>query len=107
MTFDEQVNRITPTEGKCLIEPWVSGGTLDNGITFSHSSDLPTVYAFVWRLPPDYAGPVCLGDMVMHPRYAYETIAEGNDDATPWKLAIMNLEDIECIIPLEELLCPD
>jgi len=109
MNFSEHVARYTPTEGKALVEPWHSGGTITGGLVASHSRDLPTVYAFVWRLPDGYVGPLFEGALVVHPRYAIEVFVSGNEPGhggvnTPWSLGIMAVDDIEAIIPLEEIL---
>lgn len=108
MTFAEHINRYTPMEGLALVEPWTSGGTITGGLVASHSRDLPVVYSFIWRLPPGYTGELFEGALVLHPRYAYETFAVGNEpgvDSSPttWTLAFMQIDDIEAIIPLEML----
>jgi hypothetical protein len=109
MTFADHVARYTPTEGKALVEPWTSGGTVKGGLVFTHSRQLPIVYSFVWRLPPGYLGELFEGALVVHPRYAFETFVSGNElgvdgSPTPWSLAIMCIDDIEALIPLEEVL---
>lgn len=109
MNFQEHVARYTPTEGKALVEPWISGGTITGGLVATHSRDLPTIYAFVWKLPAGYSGLLFEGALVVHPRYAIETFVSGNEPGyggvcTPWQLGIINLDDIEALIPLEEVL---
>ena len=109
MTFAEHIARYTPTEGKALVEPWTSGGTITGGLVAAHSRDLPTVYAFVWRLPVGYVGPLFEGAFVVHPRYAVETFTSGNEFGhggvnTPWSLGIMQIDEIEGIIDLEDLM---
>ena len=108
MTFDEAVNRYVPSRPElALMEPWVSGGTLSNGLVVSHHTDLPKVYGFIWRLHPDYEGPLNEGDFVLYPRYAYEMIAEGSglgEDGEPqrWELVAISTESIEAVIELDE-----
>jgi len=109
MTFSEHVERYTPSPGMALIEPWHAGGTLKSGIVVTHHTDLPTVFAFVWRLPVGYTGLLFPGCLIIHPRYAYETFVSGNDpgpdgNPTPWSLGIIAIDEIEAIVDLEDVL---
>jgi hypothetical protein len=110
MTFDEAINRYQPASPElALMEPWVSGGTTAGGVIVTHHTDLPRVYGFIWRLHPDYRGPLTPGDMVLFPRYGYETIAEGSslDDDGKWELTVIRLDNIEAIIRLDPDEHPD
>jgi hypothetical protein len=109
MTLDEAVNRYEPVSHIALIEPWVSGGTVQGGLVVTHSTDLPIVYGFIHRLPVGYSGPITPGDLVVYPRYAYEVFASGRDldDAgnfIPWELAVIDIDVIEAIVDLKAIL---
>jgi len=113
MTFDEAINYCYPSRPElALIEPWISGGTMPSGLLVRHHRDLPRVYGFIWRLHPEYKGPLTIGDMVLYPRYSYEVILQGSglgEDGEPqsWELAAIQTDVIEAIIPLEILQHPD
>lgn len=107
MTFEEAVATLSPAHPElAIIEPWHSGGTTKGGLVVKHSHDLPCVYGFVWRVHESYRGPVRAGQMVHFQRYQYELIAEGSalDSDGKWELAVININDIEAILPLEELM---
>lgn len=113
-TFQEHVERTTPTDGKALIELWTSGGLIGEKFVVTHSRDLPPVYAIIWRLPNGYTGELREGDFVLYPRYAYEVIASGsgaNEKGNPvsWELAIANIDILEAVLDdeVEELFRPD
>ncbi len=104
MTFPETVERYVPFDRDlALLEPWTMGGVTQSGILLSHSDDLPKVYGFIWKLHPEYLGPLTVGCMVVYPRYAYELIAEGSDvDSGKWELAIIRVSDIEAIVEFDD-----
>jgi hypothetical protein len=106
MTFTEAVARYTPYwPHMALIETWTSGGSITGGLVVSHSKDLPPVYGFIHKLHPSYVGPLEAGNMISFPRYQYETIHEGFDvDYGNWSLAIMDIGEIDTVIPLEDIL---